>query len=414
MLVGVLAAAGVVTAAALAGGTGLNNTTTKHGTGGGRHNTGTDETTAAPDTSAAPSPPISTPAPPVDPLKMVTTTDFGRDAAKASAKAAAREDLGPTTAVMAMMCGAALLTDLGLSGKDDDALFILYTLWFRLACQDGIAQVFALNAIIKDPPDPNFAQVAFPVQAAPPPIRVSCTKGVTRAICTRLTAGAVAYEKALGTTTAAAAGLVTSLNRFASATTAGSVDGRLLQAGAAKAYAGELANALNVQHQAGRALAAVLRTTRSDGGLGPASRVSVLKRLSSTRALPAWLTRATAASGAPASPSELRKALITAVTTLPKTLSVAGAVATGSPPAGFTQLQHSLTIYEFAAVVRALANQGEIAHGTSETLLADLRTALTATTPAARTAAFASFSQHAAVTQPAAEALLTAAANALT
>jgi hypothetical protein len=412
VLVGVLATAGVVTAAALAGGTGANNTTTKHGTGGGRHNTGTDETTT-PDTGGAPPPPASAPPPPVDPTKSVTTTDFGTNAAKASAKKQAHEDLGPTTSVMAMMCGGALLTDLALTGKNDDAELILYALWFRLACQDGIAQVFALNAIIKDPPDPNFGQVAFPAPTAPPLTHVSCSTGVARAVCARLTARALAYVRALDATTSAAAGLVTSLNRFASATAAGSADGRLLQAGAAKAYAGELASALSVQHQAGRALAAVLHATRSDGRLGPASRASVLKRLSSTRPLPTWLTRAPAASGAPASALDLRKALITAITALPKTLSVAAAVAPGSPPVGFTQLQHSLTVYELAAVVRALANQGAIAHGTGETLLGDLRTALTATTASARTAAFASFSQHAAVAQPAPEALLTAAAQAL-
>lgn len=105
--------------------------------------------------------------------------------------------------------------------------------------------------------------------------------------------------------------------------------------------------------------------------------------------------------------------MIAAITTLPKTLSVAGAVAADSPPVGFTQLQHSLTVYELAAVVRALANQGAIAHGTGETLLDDLRAALTATTSSARTAAFASFIQHAAVTQPTPERLLTAAADGL-
>jgi hypothetical protein len=414
-LVGVLAAGGVLTAGALAGGVSTHNTTTKTGHGD-HHNTGMDETTtAAPEATEAPSLPASTqtPSPPIDPTKAVTTTNFGTDPAKASAKAEARAELSWTTAVMAMMCSGALLIDLAATGETSpEAIFTLW--WYRFACSQAIAQVFALNAILKaDPPDTNIAEVAFPAQTPLPAMRVLCAKTLTRATCARVTTGAVAYAKALATTSAAAAGLVASVNRFGSATTAGSADGRLLQAGAAKAYAGELANALNAQHQAGRALAAVLRATRSDRGLDTRARAAASKKLASPGSLPTWLTTSAAASGLVPSAAELRKTLAAALARVPKSLSVAAAVAAGSPSAGLTQLQHSLTVYELAAVVRALAKQGAIAQGTGETLLTDLRAALTATTPAERAAAVALFAQNATVAQPAPAALLSAAAHAL-
>jgi hypothetical protein len=412
VVVGILAAAGVVTAGALAGGGSPQNTTTKNGTGGGGHNTGKGETTATPETPSVP-PSTQTPSTPVDPTKSVTTTIFDKDPAKARAKQNAHDELQGLTPVMAMMCSLALLFDLP-AAENEVSTVTFVALYYRFVCTQAIEQVFALNAILRaDPPDGNFDEVAFPAQTSPPSHRVLCAKRVTRSTCARLTASAFAYEKALAATSAAALGLVTSVNRFGSATTAGSADGRLLQAGAAKAYAGELANALNAQHQAGRALAAVLRATRTDGRLSPRARTAVEKKLASAGSLPAWLTTPTAASGLVANASDLRKALAGALTGVPKTLSVTGTVAAGSAAAGLAQLQHSLTVYELAAVVRGLAAQGAIAHGTGDTLLNDLRAALTATTPAARTAAIALFVQHAAVAQAAPGALLTTAAQAL-
>jgi hypothetical protein len=414
VVVGILAAAGVVTAGALAGGGGPQNTTTKNGTGGGAHNTGGGETTPTPETTQAPTPSTSTqkPSAPVDPTKTVTTTNLDKDPAKARAKENAREESQGITPVMAMMCSFALLLDLGATGGSDPFASLVAE-YYRFVCIEAITQVFELNAILRaDPPDANFAEVAFPAQTSSPSVRVICPKRLTPRTCARVSAGALAYERALAATSAAALGLVSSLNRFGSATAAGSADARLLQAGAAKAYVGELANALNAQHRAGRALAALLRAMRLDARLNPQARVAVAKKLASPGGLPTWLLRATVSSGVVANASALRTALATALLGVPKALSVGSALTAGSPAAGLTQFQHSLTVYELAAVVRALGKQGAIAQGTSETLLDDLRAALTATTPAAR-AALALFAQHASVAQPAPAALLTSAARAL-
>jgi hypothetical protein len=279
-------------------------------------------------------------------------------------------------------------------------------------CLLGIKFTADQTKIINDPPDSNFLQVVFPAPLSSS-ASIRCAKRVKPASCAALRVAFGRYRSALALSEAASAGLKTSLERISAAVQAGSDDGKQIQVGAATAYAGELAAALNAEYAAGRALAAVLRSGKFDVRLDARTRQKIDQRLESPNGLPASIVSPLVASGLVADRVELSRLLKSAFGGRRTTGTLADAVSTSRSTAGLTQLWHQLTVYELAAVVRALATQGAIAHGTGDTLLNDLRAALTATTPAARTAAIALFVQHAAVAQAAPAALLTTAAQAL-
>ena len=417
VVVGVLAAAGVVTAGALAGGSGPNNTTTKHGTGGGRHNTGTDETTtAAPETPSVPTSTQTPSAPPLDPLSAGQPADAAAAALKAAAKTQARTRLKGDTQVMAFLCGLVALGPIQTNQDDpielgDGAKLLPGSLLFY--CQSAISLVLYDLAQINDPPDANLAQVALPSWTLRTSAGLQCPKKVSRTTCQRLSAALLRYQNALAASESAANGLTTSVNRFSAASQASSQAGRRLQTAALEVYAGQLAAAVAVQQSAGRALASAMRAARVDVRLDARRRLRIVTTLSTPGRLPRSLVSAIIARGATTDAAALSESLAGALVQLPKTGSLTGALGAAMPTAGLTALHRSLSVYQVALLVRGLSTQGAVTTAARDVLLADLRQSLTAAGVTLRTAALAHFVQDTATVSGSAGLLLKSAGQAL-
>ncbi len=409
MVVGVLAAAGVVTAGALAGGSGPHNTTTKHGTGGGRHNTGTDEaTTAAPETpSVSDSTQTTTAPPPVDPLVPVAVDAFEAwKAAQNLTKADMRDDLRVNTIMMAAFCQRAFT---------EPGAYNLY--WggpYDLLCRLMIVIVLAESKIVRDPPDPKVMEVTLPAPTLLRAVTVRCPKRVARRTCAALTAPVLSFINAVATAGAAATGAATTLERLGGAATAGSAPGAVLQSAAAKAYARELASTIAKRQAAGRILAAVLRKTRLDGPTSSRDLQAITKKLGSADGLPASFVVQLVTAGLTTGTAQLSQTLRSALQGLPKTVSLTAFLGAASSTVDLAKLNRALTLPELAALVRGLASQGALSTAARDVLIGDLRRAATAApTSPSRPAAVSQFVKDVgAQVTGAAATLLTAAAMA--
>jgi hypothetical protein len=268
--------------------------------------------------------------------------------------------------------------------------------------------------VIKDPPDPKFTEVTLPSATHVTSIALRCLKRIARRDCDALRAGLVRYRNALATTAAAASGVAITLERFSGAGQAGSGPGAVLQAAAEKGYAGELASALTAQQAAGRTLAAALRKTRLDKRLNARTLQSLVKKLGSPNGIPPSIVSRLVADGATSGAAELSQTLKSALQGLPKTLALSSALGAGRSTAALTELYKTLTPQELAALVRGLTSQGAVSSPAGEMLINDLRQAVTALTPEARTPAIDQFVKDAGsqVTGPAGT-LLTVAGAAL-
>jgi hypothetical protein len=241
--------------------------------------------------------------------------------------------------------------------------------------------------LIHDPPDTNFTQVALPTPAATPGVSARCSKRVTARACARIKAAALRYGKALSSAHAAARGLGTSIERFTGANAASSETGRILQAGAAKAY--ELAAATTELQAAGATFSAALRAARIDARMTPTTRQALIKKLRSRRVSESVLT------------------------SLPRSASFTGSLASTDPTAGYSRFERELTVYELAALVQGLHAQGAVSTEVSGWLLDDLRDTITSTTPDERASALSQYEGDVAEVGGPAASLLTAAGQAL-
>jgi hypothetical protein len=330
------------------------------------------------------------------------------------AKTEAHDRLGGETAVMAMMCALAVLLSLPAEAPDADALTQAFAIYQRLLCTEGIKVVLEDLQIAKDPPDPKFTEVTLPSPTLVRSITLRCPKRIARRDCDALKAALLRYRNALTTTAAAGTGAAITLNRFSGAGQAGSVPGAVLQSAAAKGYAGELALALAAQQAAERSLAAALRRTRLDLRLNARNVQSVVKKLGSPNGLPQSIVSRLVADGATTSAAELSQTLKEALQGLPKTLVLSKVLGAAHPTAALRELNRTLTPPELAVLVRGLTNQGAVSTAAGDMLINDLRQAVTALTPEARTPAVDQFVKDAGsqVTGPAAK-LLTIAGGAL-
>jgi hypothetical protein len=315
---------------------------------------------------------------------------------------------------MAFFCAIVLLLP---DAVDDELKFTEHkkTYTYRDLCQGAMELVLEGLKIANDPPDPNFAQVALPSPRLVRSIAIRCPKRIARRDCSALTAAFLRYRNALATTATAATGAAITLERFSGASQAGSGPGALLQAAAEKAYSGELASALAAQQAAGRTLAAALRKTRLDLRLNARALQSLTKKLGSSNGIPPSIVSQLVADGATSGAAELSQTLKSALQGLPKTLSLSSTLGAGVSTAALTELYRTLTPQELAVLVRGLTSQGAVSSAAGEMLINDLRQAVTAATPEARTPAVDQFIKDAGsqVTGPAAT-LLTFAGGALT
>jgi hypothetical protein len=428
LLVGLLAAsAALVIAAAPAAGSArpavavpANDCTKDCGSGGKKKGGGESPATpAAPETPAAPAKPA---APPSD---AVGEGKGGASTLSESDLTAARAYLRESVLRMALFCGAAIAER--LAGEEPVVVYYAdmrvnpsFERTMASLCQEEIIMVRLIVGLLnpalqKGPPGivfhdrtaeaagPEYLEVAFPAQSRVAPATVQCSKRLSARACLRLNAAIARYESALAATTAATEGLATSLERFAEAGQAGSAAGQRLQAGAAKAYAGELAAAYAEEQVAGRAFANSLRQTRTEVAVRDARMgQGLVKKLTAPNGIPASIVSEVVASGAVRSAAELSQELRSVLTGLPAKFTLSGRLGVPLTTQGLTDLQKSVTVYEVAAIVRALVAQGLVTAAAGDVLLNDLGLALAATTPDAHAAALAQLGKDVAgVTGPA-------------
>jgi hypothetical protein len=373
-----------------------------------------------PETPAAPTAPPDPTVPPED--QDVGSIKAISEMFRQDAIIQARKTLNDDAFAMSIFCAKAfypgLLAEAGQSSFPGATWRQLCQAAIQIVLED-VAELRSLNIppaaieFVRVDTSEDFMQVALTSPGVAASVALSCAKRVTPRQCRQVRAALLGYSNALATTLAASTGLSTALERFDAAQTAGSVPGALLQAGAAKAYAGELVAALTAELSAAKALAAALGT-KADLRLTARGRAAAARKLAAPNGLPASIVSAVLATGAAKDATELRQALAAALSKLPATLSLTKILSTPKPTAWLTGIQRSITTYEVAALVRGLDAQGALGEGAGDTLLDDLRAAINATTPDAHAAALAKLRQDitAQVTGPAG-ALLTSAVQPL-
>ena len=397
-MVGVLGAAGVMTAAALAGGVGTHNTTTKTGHGD-HHNTGRDTTTAASETSETPPVATTTTAtpPPVDPLAAPVSAPTS--AVTPQAKAAALKNVHEMVAGVAVLCGYSFQAWGEFLGG--------------VMCEAFMAVVVDQWNIYKDPPDPNFAQVALRSPTLVGSIVLRCPKRVTLRDCSALRSAALRFRNALSVSAAAATGAAITLNRFSGASQAKSVAGALLQAAAEKVYVGELASALAAQQSAERAFASAVRKARLDVRMDARSVQATVKKLGSPTGVRSSIVSALVGAGVTSGGAELSQTLKIVLQGVPRTLTLSSALSTGRSTLALTALYRTLTPKDLAVLIRGLVGQGAVPASFANTMLDELRAIANTPTADARKPLIAKLATDATALSGPAGTLLAAGASGL-
>lgn len=252
-------------------------------------------------------------------------------------------------------------------GAEGTVLGIPLGLWLQ---GGGIVVVIGSFAVIKDPPDPHFAELARPPSAPLgrlPAVRRCGTRART---CARIRPAAVAYLAALKTAAAEGLALAISGNRLSSALAAGDAAASGLQTAAVKLYAGRYAAALAVLHGRGVRLGRALRGAGLDRRVGGADldeAVSVVKRPPN----PA-VARALALVGkTPAElAQEVRRAAPKARLGARPTLS--SLLARATPTSGYRRDARSMTLENVRDLVRGLTSGHLVAVAAGDTLLNDV------------------------------------------
>ena len=412
----VLAAGGVLSAGAIAGGfsfdpTNTKPTSTKDHPDGGK-NTGRDETTTG-SSGIDNTPPPATTAPPT------TTTDPVGDfianqaavvadarATKSKAAASARAQIEAVEPLVMWIC---LFAFVHLDNKGDLSPALKPLGKFCIA---GLVVLAGLYATADDPPSANVLEVALPTFATAPG-RLGCPKRVSALKCLALNAAYARFRTALQATATAAAGMGLTMERLSGALAAQAVAATQIQSAAEKAYAGQLAAAQTAQAAAGRTFASVLRANKLDVRMEARARQNLLARLGSPNGLPASVVSTLITSGLTKDAADLSKTLRTVVAGKPAPPTLATTLAKPASTAALVELSKQLTVYEAAALVRALASQRAITGSTRDSLLDDLRETITAGSAAAREAALGRFDLDAGGVNGPAGALLNAAGRAL-
>jgi hypothetical protein len=378
VLVVVLGAAGVVTAAAVAGGNGTHNTTTKTGHGD-HHNTGTDEgTTAAPETTETPpsTTPPPPPPPPVDPLAPPTTTPDNplRPEGKAEAGLDAA-DLKTVLVGTASFLGDCLDPGGGSSTTDPVLCFV--------AAQAIITEALHEYKRWKDPPDPNFMQVALYVPKQVPAGTFRCPKSTSKGGCVAVNAAFRRWLSALAAGAAAARGNGVTVERFSGAVVGHSVPGAQLQAAAEKAYAGLTVSTKAAQRAAGVALGLALRNAHLDRLPTKSQFQARVKRMSTSKGYSRGLIQRLVADRVITSAADL-DAMLKNITTPVSYVPLSVALSLRLPLSVSAALWRTTTVKDLAVLIRGLVGQSAVPASFGNTLLDELRTIAATPTPDAR------------------------------
>lgn len=240
-----------------------------------------------------------------------------------------------------------------------------------VAAQAILTEAINLYNQSKDPPDPNFQQVALGAPAPVPTGRITCSKKATKSNCALAAAAWRKYLEALNVNAQVMGADTITLNRFSGAVEAKSVPGALLQAAAQKAYAGLLVSTKAAQQAAGTALALTLRKTKLDARPTAALCAARKKKLSTSKGLPRQVIDRLIADKQIQAAADLDPILqgIAAVPCVPLSTGVGQALPTGP----IAELWHSMTFKDLAVLIRGLGGQGAIPGPTVSTLIEQLR-----------------------------------------
>jgi hypothetical protein len=231
-------------------------------------------------------------------------------------------------------------------------------------CRNVAAEFWDLERVRSDPPARAFDRVGL--AAAPRvrlPLSLLCPRG-----CAGVSTAAAAYARATAFSQQVTAAMALASDRYGGARRARSRAGMLLQAGVARAYAGELPAALAGLQSRGAALAAALaragHVTALSGSQLNAVRAALKRGL--PRGLPAQLRKLGI------SPTIFRRGLIDALDHAPPSLTFSQLLAAAAPTAAYRAANHEITVDQVRAIFQALAKQHAITNKTRDKLLADL------------------------------------------
>jgi hypothetical protein len=318
--------------------------------------TETTPTTSPPPTTAAPPPP-----PPPPPSTTSAPPESGVTAAQ---KKQAITDIRLIMVGTATFLGDCLTpSDTGSNTTDPVLCFV--------AAQAIFHEMLQLLKVYNDPPDPNFAKVALP-SASFRTVQQKCLKRLASRDCASLRAAWLGYWAAVRTAAVASTGLGTSVERFAGAGEAHSVEGAFLQLAAEKAYAGAFATALTAQGAAGRALATTLDRLKLDAKPSASAIQALIKKLSTPSAIPKSVVSQLVASGSTHSAAELAETLAGLLKGLPKTMSLKSALRSSLSTSELNRLYRTLTLSDVQHLLKGLAAQGAISSALSKVLSSDL------------------------------------------
>jgi hypothetical protein len=254
----------------------------------------------------------------------------------------------------------------GTSGDSTDPVLCF------VAAQAIITEAIAEYKKFKDPPDPNFMQVALGVPAAVPPGGYKCPKTAKKGDCAAVNAALRKYLTALNVNAQAMwAGAVT-LERFAGAMQANSVPGALLQAAAQKAYAGLIVSTKAAQQAAGVALGLTLRRTRLDRRPTRRQFQARLKMLSTSKGYPRQVIQRLIADKQIGSAADLDAILKEVMTSAPY-VSVSRALSLAVPSSASAALWRTTTVKDLAALIRGLVTQNAVPAANGDAFLDQLR-----------------------------------------
>ncbi len=319
--------------------------------------------------------PATPPPPPVDPLTPPTT------APNTSITPEMKKEGGITLAQLrSILVGTATFLGDCLTPTDNTTDTTDPVLCF-VAAQSIITEALAEYKKFKDPPDPNFMQVALGVPASVPPGGFKCPRKAKKIDCAAVTAALRKYLAALNVNAQASwAGAVT-LERFSGAVQAKSVPGALLQAAAEKAYAGLIVSTKAAQQAAGVTLGLTLRRTHLERTPTKSRFQAHLKKLSTAKGLPAPLIARLIAGKQIASAADLDPILQGVVGPY---VSFSRAVILPVPSTGSAALWHTITVKDLALLIRGLVAQNAVQTSLGNPLLDELRAIVNAPSAEAR------------------------------
>jgi hypothetical protein len=284
-----------------------------------------------------------------------------------------------------------------------------------VAAQAIFTEMLAEYKYYKDPPDPNFMQVALGVPVTAPPGGYKCPKKAKKSNCAAVNAAFLNYRVALNANAQAVGGGAITLERFSGAVQANSVPGALLQAAAQKAYAGLIVTTRAAQQAAGAALALTLRTTHLDRRPTKSQFQANVKKLSTSKGIPRQVIQRLISDHQIGSAADLDPILkdVMANVTMPH-VTLSSAFGLALPTAATAALWRSMTFKEYAVLIRGLAGQDAVPTASASALIEELRQIANTASADARKPLLATLVKDAAAVSGPAGILLAAGANGLT